>query len=541
MGPSGSGKTSLLDILASRCGQGRIYGTAKMDNIPISSKHQPSYVAQEDTLLGSFTVRETMLYSASFNLPYSVGLAERQRIVGNLLTDLGLDSCADTIIGDIFRKGISGGQKRRLSLGLALISRPAILLADEPTSGLDAASAYEIFQLLSTLATSKGLCIATTIHQPSSDMWELFDKLCLMSGGNVVYFGKADAAVRYFTNQGYPCPSFSNPADFFLSLINTDFPSHGDVLLLREASRANQAPAIIDDIRVLESKFVSDAAKAIVRRNPNPSWWHFITLSHRNFLATFRNPGVILIRLVIYAMLGIMIGGMFYRNGHKSTDKAIQAALSALFFIFAFMVFMSIAVLPFYMMDRATYFREQFNGDYKWLPFVLAQFLSTSPGIFLIAFVSSICVVFLMSFRNFGMFLLLLFLSLLTAEGFMACVSAVVPHFIIGIAVGAGLYGFFMLCEGFFQVKSDIPPWFIWVYYMGFHTYAFRGSVVNEFKDRGTLVDATNPSWSSGQAVINYLGMEGVPPWKDALVLAGYALAWQLLYYLILLRTRGKR
>lgn len=541
MGPSGSGKTSLLDILASRCGQGRVYGTFMMDNIPIAGKNTPSYVAQEDTLLGSFTVRETMLYTAAFTLPYGIGLPERERIVANLITDLGLDSCRDTIIGDMFRKGISGGQKRRLSLGLALISRPAVLLLDEPTSGLDAASAYEIFQLLSNLSTSKGLCIAATIHQPSSAMWQHFDKLCLMTSGNVVYFGKAVAAVDYFAAQGYPCPSFSNPADFFLSLINTDFPFHGDVLALKEASRASQAPRVIDEIRALQSQMKNNTATSTHHQNPNSMWWHFIVLTHRNFLTTFRNPGVILVRLVIYSMLAIMIGGMFYRNGKKSTDKSIQAALSALFFIFAFMVFMSIAVLPFYMLDRATYFRERFNGDYKWLPFVLAQFLSTSPGIFLIAFVSSVCVVFLMSFRNFGMFLLLLFLSLLTAEGFMACVSAVVPHFIIGIAAGAGLYGFFMLCEGFFQVRSDIPPWFIWVYYMGFHTYAFRGSVVNEFQDRGRLLDSTNPAWTSGEAVISYLGMSDAKPWRDALVLAGYALAWQLLYYLILLRKNGKR
>jgi ABC-type multidrug transport system permease subunit len=80
-----------------------------------------------------------------------------------------------------------------------------------------------------------------------------------------------------------------------------------------------------------------------------------------------------------------------------------------------------------------------------------------------------------------------MFLSLLCAEGYMAVLGAVVPHFIIGIALGAGLYGFFMLCEGFFQIKSDIPPWFIWVYYLGFHTYSFRAAGERQSRGQGQL------------------------------------------------------
>ena len=134
---------------------------------------------------------------------------------------------------------------------------------------------------------------------------------------------------------------------------------------------------------------------------------------------------------------------------------------------------------------------------------MLAQMLSTVPGVFCIALASSLPVVYMCQWENFGTFLLIMFLSLMCAEGYMAVLGAIVPHFIIGIALGAGLYGCFMLCEGFFQIRSDIPPWFIWIYYMGFHTYSFRAAVTNEFRDRGVLADATNPLWHTGKDVLN--------------------------------------
>ena len=109
MGPSGCGKTSLLDILADRAGQGEFKGTILFDGKPRNKNYIPSYVAQEDSLLGAFTTRETLLYTASLTLPFSVSTAEQESLVDKLITDLGLDVCANTRVGDIFTKGLSGG------------------------------------------------------------------------------------------------------------------------------------------------------------------------------------------------------------------------------------------------------------------------------------------------------------------------------------------------------------------------------------------------------------------------------------------------
>src|SRR5690606_8818850 len=115
-----------------------------------------------------------------------------------------------------------------------------------------------------------------------------------------------------------------------------------------------------------------------------------------------------------------------------------------------------------FIIDRATYLRERGNGNYAVLPYVFANFLTSLPGLFLIALLSSVLVVFPVGLNGFGTFLLVLWLSLIVAESLMAVFSAIVPHYIIGIALGAGFYGFCMLCEGFLLVRDDIPPWFIW-------------------------------------------------------------------------------
>jgi len=501
MGPSGSGKTSLLDILGNRSGSGKIAGSILIDGAPRASSYYPAYVAQEDSLLGAFTTKETLMYAAALVLDYKIGYEGRLEKVNGIMSDLGLTNCADTIVGDLLFKGLSGGQKRRLSLGIGLISRPSMLLLDEPTSGLDAASAYEIMQLLSNLCATKGLCIVTTIHQPSSAIWLLFDSLMLLSNGKQIYYGQANEAVSYFSSVGYNCPKFTNPADYFLTLINTDFPNHVDINKLNDLYKHN----ISDKIIITTNDNKESIAKSFY--NPNPSIWHFIVLSHRFFINTLRNPGIIGIRLAMYTMLSIAIGGMFLVNGHHTTDKDIQGRMAILDYIFCFYIFQSVAVVPFYMWDSVTYDRERLNGDYGPLAFVLANFLATAPGLFIIAFFSTFILVPMIALKNFAWFLLILFLALLVAEGFVCFISAIVPHFIIGIAFAAGAYGFFMLCNGFFQLKPDIPDWFIWIYYMGFHTYVFRASIVNEFGSRGVLKDADTPEWkvSTYLSDISYL------------------------------------
>jgi ABC-type multidrug transport system ATPase subunit len=151
-------------------------------------------VTQENVLLGTLTVRETVTYSALLRLPSSMSKAEVRRVVDDTLNEMGLRECEDRPIGTWHLRGISGGEKKRLCIALEILTRPRLLFLDEPTSGLDSASAFSVIETLRTLAIDGGRTIISSVHQPSSEVFALFDDLCLLSSGETVYFGDAKLA-----------------------------------------------------------------------------------------------------------------------------------------------------------------------------------------------------------------------------------------------------------------------------------------------------------------------------------------------------------
>eukprot|EP00960_Hanusia_phi_P009191 265512-Hanusia_phi.AAC.1 len=243
-----------------------------------------------------------MYYAADLLIPHSqCSKQERRARAENVIHVLGLDSCSNTIVGDVFRKGLSGGQLRRLSIAVELVRNPSILLLDEPTSGLDSAAAENIMKHLSYL-TKLGTTIVCTIHQPPSEVWASFDKFCLLSEGKCLYFGSAKDSVDYFGRLGYPCPTLSNPADHFLRLANTDFEGHADIDSL--ASTFSGQPEGMSLIAAIAQRIEHEP---IVAGTANGFFAQLLILSHRAFFNNARNPGIFLVRLIMYVMLCAMI------------------------------------------------------------------------------------------------------------------------------------------------------------------------------------------------------------------------------------------
>lgn len=171
-------------------------GNTKLSNI------RSAYVVQEDALLPTRTVRETLQYAADLRLPLPVTMAERHNIIEEVILELRLKECASTRIGNDARKGCSGGEKRRTSLGVQMLANPSVLFFDEVTSGLDATSAFQLVRTLKYL-TIKCRTIIITIHQPRSEIWGLFDRLVLLSEGQSIYSGPASASISHFELLGY--------------------------------------------------------------------------------------------------------------------------------------------------------------------------------------------------------------------------------------------------------------------------------------------------------------------------------------------------
>lgn len=542
MGPSGCGKTSLLDLLADRISGGRregnvMIGQHKRDSA--SSRKITSYVAQEDSLLSCFTVRETLAYAARLSLA-SLSHKDRNTRVDDVMGKMGIVGCAHTRIGDEIIKGISGGQKRRLSIAVELLSGSPILMLDEPTSGLDSASAFSVVECLKNLA-STGRCVLLSIHQPSSMIYNSFSTVSLLVSGHQVYFGPiGQVPLDHFSSLGHSCPQFVNPAEFFLDLINEDFAEKvesrlkniveaypSSLVAAAEAQKAKDLPS--NDPK---------AYRAVDNAGPIGQFWVLLV---RTLHMSWKNPYIYIVRLVMYIALSFMVGTMYLNKGTIArTDATAAGALAAqsllplLFYVQAFLVFMSVAILPFFLEIRNVFRRERANGHITCLPYVVANFIANLPGVTIIAIVSTAFVVGLAGLNGFGQFFANLLLSLVVAESLMHFIGAAQPHYIIGMAGGAGMFGMFMLCEGFMVRPADIPGGWIWGYYLAFHTYSFQWFVYNQFNGEN--------GGSFGAQILSTYSMSNVNPTYCALILLLYALCFEILFYLVLYFVHtGKR
>jgi ABC-type multidrug transport system ATPase subunit len=178
-------------------------------------------VLQDDKLYPQMTVNETLMLAAHFYLPSDTSDETKQDLVTNVITELGLIKTRDTPIGNEKKRGVSGGERKRVCIAVQLISNPQILFLDEPTSGLDSFQALSVMDSMKDMARN-GRLVISVIHQPRSSIFEMFDKLLLLSNGRIMFSGAASEAQSWFTSAGYPCPKLFNPSDFFLDILSPD-------------------------------------------------------------------------------------------------------------------------------------------------------------------------------------------------------------------------------------------------------------------------------------------------------------------------------
>ena len=166
------------------------------------------------------TVRECLEFAAKLKLPGEYG--QKIARVNDLIATLKLNKCQNTRIGGPLVKGVSGGERKRTSIGVELITDPNLIFLDEPTTGLDSFTATSVMESLGDLARKDNRTVISTIHQPNSDIFEMFDRLMLLARGKIIYFNKASEAVNYFSGIGFQCPDLSNPADYFMTMMSIE-------------------------------------------------------------------------------------------------------------------------------------------------------------------------------------------------------------------------------------------------------------------------------------------------------------------------------
>lgn len=527
LGPSGAGKTTLLDALSDRLRSSRnreLSGRVLVNGKPRdrSFRFIASYVPQGHSLYWMFTARQTLWHAADFLMPWSTTQSQKRDRIEEVLEMLGLKDCADTIVGmpSVIR-GLSGGQLKRLSIGVELLGNPSVLILDEPTSSLDARAAAEVMKYLSSIAVRERRTVIATIHQPSTEIWNNFDRVCFLTGGRIAFFGARDEAVPFFASVGHTCPNYSNPADFMLQVLNTDF-----------KGASTNTDAICNSFASSKPIDAVEWDKEPIRRGyANNGLQQFVILLRHLFLKNLKDPGILWVRVIMYTALSVLVAALFWDLGDKTSLAAVQSRLALNFYVAAFFVFMAIVAAPQLIEDRRVFIRERSNGYYNVLPYCLANYFTILPGLALITLVTGAIIIPSTGLMDFKDYFFMMFPALAVAEGIVNVFSALSPHYIVSSAGIAMLNGGFMLVEGFMQVKTDIPDYFLWMHHMAYHTYVFRLAMVATFKPSSVLDAGT---WSKGLDVLITYEMDDVDKVRDYAVLAGYAVVLQVLFFCIM-------
>ena len=306
-GPSGSGKTSLLNMMARRLqnsvstkyhSKGLMFFNSAIPSETVI-RSLCSYVCQDDdALLPYLTVREQLRFAAGLRLPAHLSKSEKQQRAESVLLKMGLRDCADNLIGSDMVKGISGGEKRRVTIAVQILTDPRILFLDEPTSGLDAFTASSIVEVLRGLA-QEGRNIILTVHQSRSDLFQYFNNVLLLArGGSPVYAGKGSSMLSHFASLGFDCPTTTNPADFALDLITVNLQTNAKEATSREKVRSLIVQWDVSEkpIEHSTSHIATPAELGGLARSVTPFHIAFPLLLKRSFINFRRNPPSIIAR-----------------------------------------------------------------------------------------------------------------------------------------------------------------------------------------------------------------------------------------------------
>ncbi|KAK8050784.1 ABC transporter [Apiospora phragmitis] len=513
LGGSGSGKTTLLNTVAERMFSSRLSQTGRITFNDAEGVHSArhAYVMQQDVLLPTLTVRETLRYSANLRLPPPTTEEERMQIVEEVILELGLKDCADTRIGNSQHRGCSGGEKRRTSIGVQLLANPSILFLDEPTTGLDATSAYQLVRTLKTLA-KKGRTIITTIHQPRSEIWDLFDNLVILSRGSPVFSGPMLECVPWFAQMGFDLPPFVNPAEFTVDIAAVD--NRTPELEEETTARVTRLQEAWAEVVPSKFKFESSAADTIPNsKRPKPqqhaSFLRQVrVLTDRTLKVTLRDPMGITGSIIEAVLMAIITGYIFYdlprdQPGIRSRQGALYTSVGLQGYLF--LMFETYRLT----LDVPTFDREHSEGCVTALPFILSRriarfFTEDVP----VPFLYSVIYYFMVGFdREVGKFFT--FFSIVLLNHYIAVTLAMTSVAAVRNFPGASLIGNLtytlqsMAC-GYFVQSNTIPVYVRWLKYVTYTYYAFGALCGNEFEDN--FYDCPFEGGEANPACLQYTG-----------------------------------
>src|ERR1700730_6408616 len=356
MGASGSGKSTLLTVLAGQLqptrGQVLLNGQSLYPNLD-TLKHYISHIPQEDAFDEHLTIGENLQFAAAMRSPH-LSRRDRMRRLEAKLLELGLGERRDAVVGSAVKKTLSGGERKRLNIGLDMIGMSDFYLFDEPTSGLSSKDSEHVIEIIRGMAHNK--IIIVTIHQPSSKLFQMFHKAILLDkGGRLVFFGTATDMLRYFAEAEHPhqfgqelgaCPSCGTTRpEFIFDVLETPLRDLSGDIIYEENNRGQLVAARRYSPEFWRDKYeafrlIQDVKQVSLRKEPalplptaptqkkrTPFRWHdewtqFRTLLRRSFISKLRNRANLVITIGVAPVLALLIATILRYSDSGKYDFA---------------------------------------------------------------------------------------------------------------------------------------------------------------------------------------------------------------------------
>ncbi|KAK6231977.1 hypothetical protein SCA6_002050 [Theobroma cacao] len=514
MGPSGSGKTTLLNLLGGRLNQSSVGGSITYNDQPYSKflKSRIGFVTQDDVLFPHLTVKETLTYAARLRLPKTLTKQQKEKRAIDVIYELGLERCQDTMIGGSFVRGVSGGERKRVCIGNEIIINPSLLFLDEPTSGLDSTTALRTVQTLQDIAEA-GKTVITTIHQPSSRLFHKFDKLILLGKGSLLYFGKASEAIVYFSSIGCSPLIAMNPAEFLLDLANGNIndisvPSELEDKVQMENSEAETRngkppPAVVHEylVEAYESRVAENEKKKLMtplpldeelklkvsssKRQWGASWWQQYCILFCRGIKERRHDYFSWLRITQVLSTAIILGLLWWQSDSKS-PKGRQDQAGLLFFIAVFWGFFPVFTAIFtFPQERAMLSKERAADMYRLSAYFLARTTSDLPLDLILPVLFLLVVYFMAGLRvsasPFFLSMLTVFLCIVAAQGLGLAIGATLMDLKRATTLASVTVMTFMLAGGYFVKK--VPVFISWIRHISFNYHTYKLLLKVQYQD----------------------------------------------------------
>eukprot|EP00656_Telonema_subtile_P039510 TRINITY_DN44611_c0_g1_i1.p1 TRINITY_DN44611_c0_g1~~TRINITY_DN44611_c0_g1_i1.p1 ORF type:complete len:637 (-),score=184.10 TRINITY_DN44611_c0_g1_i1:186-2096(-) len=513
MGPSGSGKTTLLNVVAGRTDSGWLSGL-RVFNGEVMSKEQyelemsaQGYMLQTDTFFADLTVREMLVYCAMLRIGEKKTVAEKLVLMDAVLGDVNLTKQAGCVIGGQGSgiAGISGGQRRRLSVAVELLTNPEILILDEPTSGLDATSSHQLVTLLNTLSRRDARTILLTIHQPRAESFELFDQLLLLGeGGYVTYHGAASGAMDYLSKQlpDMDSGSYDNPGDFIIDAVGLDparneaetsCVSAGSDLAARYVSGGMEASVLGTVKQFVESTTQpcpKEESSGCLMCGSEGDWqstvkyqvWVLFARRCQRMAKRWRTEAVVLGQLVLVALV---LGYAMMFEGETMSVTGIYQEMAFVFCSISYLMILQYLVsVPEVFEERPIYLQDRLNRSVRPSAYVLSSVLTDTPRA-----IVHCCLFYAVSYNLVGLnpeavyagyTIAVTILAVVAWQAVVGLCSSItdnqgVVYSVLFVLFGtASLFG--GLCIPYNNIKDIFKPF----YYLSVPAWGYRSVLVND-------------------------------------------------------------